>query len=281
MMMKKKNKKIIANTAKYIALGFLSIIVIIPIYYLVVTTFKTSTEAAIAPMALPSHIDFSGYVNAFEKMQYPRAFRNTLIITGCSVVGVIIVSSMCGYVLNRKGKHKVAQSVFLLILSGMMFPYQMSILGLYKVIQQMNLMNSLLGVILINIAINIPFATFLIKSFVNTIPIELEEAAKIDGCGTFRTFWSITFPLMKPTIATVAILNTLTIWNDFMGPLYFLQSRENNVILQEVYRNIGQFSTDWTSLFPMMVLGVIPLVVFYLFMQKYIIGGVMNGSVKG
>lgn len=281
MTMKNKNKKIIANTAKYIALGFLSIIVIIPIYYLVVTTFKTSTEAAVAPMALPSHIDFSGYVNAFQKMQYPRAFKNTLIITGCSVVGLIIVSSMCGYVLNRKGKHKVAQSVFLLILSGMMFPYQMSILGLYKVIQQMHLMNSLLGVILINIAINIPFATFLIKSFVNTIPIELEEAAKIDGCGTFRTFWTITFPLMKPTIATVAILNTLTIWNDFMGPLYFLQSRENNVILQEVYRNIGQFSTDWTSLFPMMVLGVLPLVVFYLFMQRYIIGGVMNGSVKG
>ncbi|GAA0815600.1 carbohydrate ABC transporter permease [Clostridium tertium] len=281
MTMKKKNKKIIANTAKYIALGFLSIIVIIPIYYLVVTTFKTSTEAAVAPMALPSHIDFSGYVNAFQKMQYPRAFKNTLIITGCSVVGLIIVSSMCGYVLNRKGKHKVAQSVFLLILSGMMFPYQMSILGLYKVIQQMHLMNSLFGVILINIAINIPFATFLIKSFVNTIPIELEEAAKIDGCGTFRTFWTITFPLMKPTIATVAILNTLTIWNDFMGPLYFLQSRENNVILQEVYRNIGQFSTDWTSLFPMMVLGVLPLVVFYLFMQRYIIGGVMNGSVKG
>lgn len=281
MTMKKKNKKIIANTAKYIALGFLSIIVVIPIYYLVVTTFKTPTEAAVSPMALPSHIDFSGYVNAFQKMKYPRAFKNTLIITGCSVVGLIIVSSMCGYVLNRKGKHKVAQSVFLLILSGMMFPYQMSILGLYKVIQQMHLMNSLLGVILINIAINIPFATFLIKSFVNTIPIELEEAARIDGCGTFRTFWIITFPLMKPTIATVAILNTLTIWNDFMGPLYFLQSRENNVILQEVYRNIGQFSTDWTSLFPMMVLGVLPLVIFYLFMQRYIIGGVMNGSVKG
>lgn len=279
--MRMKKKKLVENTVKYIALCFLSIIVIIPIYYLVVTTFKTSKEAAVAPMALPSRIDFSAYVSAFEKMQYPRAFKNTFIITGCSVIGLILVSSMCGYVLNRKGKYKTAQSIFLLILSGMMFPYQMSILGLYKVIQQMNLMNSLLGVILINIAINIPFATFIIKSFVNTIPVELEEAAKIDGCGVFRTFWVITFPLMKPTIATVAILNTLTIWNDFMGPLYFLQSRENDVILQEVYRNIGQFSTDWTSLFPMMVLGVLPLVIFYLFMQRYIIGGVMNGSVKG
>lgn len=276
-----KKKQIAAQAAKYLVLGFLAIVVMIPLYYLVVTTFKTGTEAALAPMALPSRLDFSAYVNAFEKMQYPRALKNTVIITGCSVTGLILVSSMCGYVLNRKAKHKAAQAAFLLILSGMMFPYQMSILGLYKVIQQLHLMNTLAGVIFIDIAINIPFATFLIRSFVSTIPIELEEAARIDGCGTFTTFWRITFPLMKPTIATVAILNTLTIWNDFMGPLYFLQSREKDVILQEVYRNVGQFATDWTSLFPMMVLGVLPLVIFYLFMQRYIIGGVMNGSVKG
>lgn len=276
-----KKKRAIAGTARYLFMVLLAFIVLIPVYYLVVTTFKSSAEAALAPMALPESFSLTPYVEAFEKMQYPRALKNTLIITLCSVGGLIIVSSMCGYVLNRKGKSKVAQGIFLLILSGMMFPYQMSILGLYRVIQNLNLMNSLVGVILIDIAINIPFATFLIRSFVSTIPIELEEAARIDGAGTFRTFWTITFPLMKPMIATVAILNTLTIWNDFMGPLYFLQSRQNGVILQEVYRNIGQFSTDWTSLFPMMVLGVLPLLIFYLFMQRYIIGGVMNGSVKG
>ena len=157
----------------------------------------------------------------------------------------------------------------------------MSILGLYKLIRGLNLMNTLWSVIFVDIAVNLPFATFLFKSFVSTIPVELEEAAKIDGSGVFRTFWTITFPLLKPTLATVAILNTLTIWNHFMGPLYFLQSREKDVILQEIYCNIGQFSTDWTSLFPMMVLGVLPLLVFYLVMQKFIIGGVMSGSVKG
>lgn len=276
-----KNKNSINTLLKYIVLLILAIIILIPIYYLIVTTFKSSTEAALNPMGLPSSWKMDGYVNAFTAMEYPRAFRNTFFITLLSVVGIILVSSMCGYVLNRKGKNKLVNTVFLLILSGIMFPYQMSILGLYKIIQTLHLMNSLWGVIFIDIAINIPFATFLVKSFVSTIPIELEEAARIDGAGTFRTFWIITFPLMKPTISTIVILNTLTIWNDFMGPLYFLQSREKDVILQEVYRNIGQFSTDWTSLFPMMVLGVLPLVVFYLFMQKYIIGGVMSGSVKG
>lgn len=276
-----RKKKIYHTVILHLILGILAVIVLIPIYYLIVTTFKSGTEAALHPMSLPESWSFDGYIQAFQDMQYPRAFGNTLFITAVSVTGILLSASMCGYVLNRKERYKSAKLVFLIILSGIMFPYQMSILGLYKLIRGLTLMNTLWSVIFVDIAVNLPFATFLFKSFVSTIPVELEEAAKIDGSGVFRTFWTITFPLLKPTLATVAILNTLTIWNDFMGPLYFLQSREKDVILQEVYRNIGQFSTDWTSLFPMMVLGVLPLLVFYLVMQKFIIGGVMSGSVKG
>lgn len=276
-----RRKRAGTNIILYILLTALALVVFIPVYYLVVTTFKTGTEAALHPMALPQSWDIGGYVKAFHDMEYPRAFLNTLFITAVAVTGILLLGSMCGYVLNRKEKFRWTRGVFLLILSGIMFPYQMSILGLYKLIRGMGLMNQLWSVIFVDIAVNLPFAVFLFKSFVSTIPMELEEAAKIDGSGVFRTFWTITFPLLKPTLATVAILNTLTIWNDFMGPLYFLQSREKDVILQEVYRNIGQFSTDWTSLFPMMVLGVLPLLVFYLVMQKFIIGGVMSGSVKG
>lgn len=269
------------NSLLYILLVLLAVVQLVPIYYLLVTTFKGAAEAATAPMALPSHFDFSGYVDAFEKMQYPRAFMNTFLITIFSVAGVIICTSMGGYVLNRKEKTRSSKLIFTLVLAGIMFPYQMSVLGLYKIIQGLHLMNTLWAVIFINIAVNIPFATFLFKSFVSTIPIELEEAARIDGAGVLRTFWTITFPLMKPTIATVAILNALTIWNDFMGPLYFIQSREKNVLLQEIYRNVGQFSVDWTSMFHMMVLAVLPLLLFYVLMQRFIIGGVMSGSIKG
>ena len=276
-----KRNNISSEVIKHIILLLITFIVLIPIYYLIVTTFKSGTEAALHPMALPDSWDFSGYAEAFVKMEYPRAFLNTFFITAVSVVGTILLSAMCGYVLNRKSSNKVVAVIFVLFLSGIMFPYQMSILGLYKLIRDIHLMNSLWSVILIDIAINLPFDVFLMKSYVSTIPGELEEAAFIDGAGVFRTFATIVFPLLKPTIATVAILNTLTIWNDFLGPLYFLQSREKDVILQEVYRNIGQFSTDWNKLFPMMVLGVLPLLIFYLAMQKYIIGGVMAGSVKG
>jgi raffinose/stachyose/melibiose transport system permease protein len=264
----------------FIALTLLSVLVLVPVYYLIVTTFKTTAEAAANPMALPTSWDFTAYVNAFEKMQYPRAFLNTFLITAGSVIGVVAFGSMAGYTLKRKSKSKVAAITFLVLLSGLMFPYQMSILGLYEVIRALGLMNNLLAVILINIAVNLPFATLLFYAFTAAVPKELEEAAHMDGAGVVRTFVTIVFPLLRPAVVTVAILNTLSAWNDFMGPLYFLQSRDKQVIVQEVYRNIGQFSIDWTSLFPMMVLGVLPLVVFYLILQRQVIGGVA-GSIKG
>ena len=268
------------STLALVVLIAFSIVMLIPIYYLIVTTFKTTAEAAANPMGLPSSFDLTVYADAFVRMDYPRAFLNTFIITLGSVIGVIAFASMAGYSLNRKSKSRVASIAFLVLLSGLMFPYQMSILGLYEVIKTLGLMNSLLGVILINIAVNLPFATLLFYAFTSTIPKELEEAASIDGAGVFRTFATIVFPLLRPAVVTVAILNTLSAWNDFMGPLYFLQSRDKQVILQEVYRNIGQFSIDWASLFPMMVLGVLPLVVFYLILQRHVIGGVA-GSIKG
>ena len=143
-------------------------------------------------------------------------------------------------------------------------------------------MNTPFAVILVNVAINTPQAVFLFKEFIEgTVPKELEEAAEIDGCTVFRKFFRVVLPLLTPVISTVVIIVTLNVWNEFMTPLLFLQSREKDVILQEVSRNIGQFATDWTALFPMLMLGVAPLMIFYVFMQKYIITGVAAGAVKG
>ena len=165
----------------------------------------------------------------------------------------------------------------------MRFPHLDFVLAsLFKIVKSIGLMNTAWAVILVDVAINVPQGIFLFKEFVeSTIPKELEEAAEIDGCSVIRKFFVIVLPLLKPVIATVVILVTLNVWNEFMTPLLFLQSREQDVILQEVSRNIGQFSTDWTALFPMLMLGVAPLMIFYIFMQKYIIAGVSAGAVKG
>ena len=132
-----KTKKNIMEILKHVYLLIITFIVLTPIYYLLVTTFKSGTEAAAKPMALPSFWDITPYINAFEKMQYPRAFGNTLFITICAVFGIVMCSTMCGYVLNRKEKSKITKIIFLVILSGMMFPYQMAVLGLYKLVRSL------------------------------------------------------------------------------------------------------------------------------------------------
>ena len=205
-----------------------------------------------------------------------KAFRYALICTIGSVLG-----AMAGYALART-KTKMGNRMFLFFLAGLIVPFQMNIVSLYKIVKSLHLMNTPFAVILVNVAINTPQAVFLFKEFIEgTVPKELEEAAEIDGCTVFRKFFRVVLPLLTPVISTVVIIVTLNVWNEFMTPLLFLQSREKDVILQEVSRNIGQFATDWTALFPMLMLGVAPLMIFYVFMQKYIIAGVAAGAVKG
>ena len=146
----------------------------------------------------------------------------------------------------------------------------------------LKLVDNLFSVVLINAAASTISSIFLIKSFIKSaIPVELEEAAKVDGCSVFGVFFRIVLPLLKPVLATVTIIVMLGTWNDYLNPSLFLQSRQNNVILQELYRNVGQFSTDWASMFPMLVLGILPLTIVYVLLQKFIISGVTQGSIKG
>lgn len=276
--MKREKRSLILTE---IIMILLAVIWFIPIYYLIVTTLKDPQEATLHPLGLPSAIQFQNYIEAWKNMQFPRAFANTFIITFTSVFLLVILGSMAAYALART-KSKLGNSLFLLFLAGLIVPFQMNIVSLYKIVKNLHLMNKLAAVILVDTAINTPQALFLFKEFIeSTVPRELEEAAAIDGCSVIRKFFTIVLPLLKPVISTVVILVTLNVWNEFMTPLLFLQSRENDVILQEVTRNIGQFSTDWTALFPMLMLGVAPLMIFYVFMQKYIIAGVSAGAVKG
>lgn len=275
-------KKSITSKIIYtIFLIIISVVILLPIYYLVVTTFKTPAEAVASPLGFPINFTFENYAKAIKAMNYGQAFKNNLIITVTSVIFLVVFSSMSAYVIARSNK-KIFKFMYSIFLVGLIIPFQISIIPLYKIVSSLKLINTHLGVILISVfCINLPLSIFLMRGFINTVPIELEEAALIDGCGTFECFWRIIFPLLKPIVSTVAILNTLAIWNDFMTPLLFLQSPSKQVLLQQVYRNVGPFSTDWTSFFPMLVMATLPLVIFYLIMQKQIIEGVVAGAVKG
>ena len=253
MGVSKKEKRGLVITEIFMIL--LAAVWFIPIYYLIVTTFKNPQEATQSPLGLPKVWVLQNYVDAFVNMQYPRALFNTVKITVLAVAIIVLVTSMAGYALART-KSRWGNRIFLLFLAGLVVPFQMNIVSLFKIVKSIGLMNTAWAVILVDVAINVPQGIFLFKEFVeSTIPKELEEAAEIDGCSVIRKFFVIV--------------------------LLFLQSREQDVILQEVSRNIGQFATDWTALFPMLMLGVAPLMIFYIFMQKYIIAGVSAGAVKG
>ena len=192
-----------------------------------------------------------------------------------------MVGTLAGYALART-KTKMSGIVFIIFLAGLIVPFQMNIISQYRIVKTLGLMNTLFAVILVDVAINMPQTIFLFKEFIeNSVPWELEEAALVDGCSVPQRVFHVVIPLLKPVVSTTVIIVTLNVWNEFMTPLLFLQSRKNSVILQEVSRNIGQFSTDWATMFPMLMLGVMPLMIFYLFMQKYIIAGVAAGAVKG
>lgn len=274
-------RKRAAAMLRNLVYGLVGAVMLLPIYYLVVTTFKTPAEAAARPLGLPAHFTLENYKNALAEMEYGRALRNNLIIAGCAVALLLVFASMAAYVIARSPK-KIFRRMYSVFMVGLIVPFQIAIIPLYKIVSGLHLMNTLPGVVLIDVfCINLPLSIFLFRGFINTVPKELEEAAYMDGCGVLRTFWQIIFPLLKPIVSTVAILDALAVWNDFMTPLLFLQSPQKGVLLQEVYKNVGPFSTNWTSFFPMLVLATLPLVVFYLIMQKSIIEGVVAGSVKG
>lgn len=262
-------------------LMIITAIFMVPVYYLVVTTLKTGAEAAAAPMALPKTLDFSAYVKAFHKMHYPRALWNTFYIAFLTVFLNIVLSSMASYSLARR-PNKFNRFVFMIFVGGMMVPFQMGLASLFSLMSKLHLVNTPYSVILINASGSLISSIFLMKSFVSSaVPLEIEEAGRIDGCSVFGIFFKIVLPLMKPVIATMSIIVMLGSWNDFLNPLLFLPSPSKAVLLQELKTNIGQFSVDWASMFPMLVLAVMPLTLIYLFLQRYIIAGVAAGSVKG
>jgi len=262
---------------------FLTVILMTPVYYLIISTFKTQADSMRFPLSLPLKWEFGGYVRAWVNMDYPNAFKNSFLITSISLAGGIFISCMAAFTFARKQRqNRIYAVLFYVFLAGMMVPMQMSIMAQYNMVRSLKLMNNIFSVIFINIAGNLPMSIFFIRNFIlASVPPQIEEAALIDGCGVFRIFFSITLPLLRPVIATLAVMNSIGLWNDFLTPLMFLQSKSSRTIMLAVQNNVGRFSVNWADMFPMLLLGVLPLVIFYLVMQKNIVKGITSGSVKG
>ena len=252
----------------------------IPFYYLLVNTFKPARDAPLSPMSLPlKNFTLDLYREALNTINFWSSFRNSLVITSVSVVIIVVIGSMAAYAIVRR-KNLLTKILFFYFLVGFMVPAQTTLIPLFNLLSSFHLQNSVLGMIVIYTSW-CNFALFMYQGFIGNVPKDLEEAARIDGAGVWTTYWRIAFPLLKPVTTTIVIFDVMWIWNDFMMPYLFISSSNNFTLIMEVYKGVGQFANNWTVMLCTMVIVLIPIVIFYLAMQKHIIAGITAGAVKG
>lgn len=257
----------------------LTVIVAVPLYYVVVSAFKTPLDMAQSPFGLPATWTFENFVAVFEKNDVLRSFWNTLIVTVVSVLFQVIVGSMAAYgmILRRSW---FTSAIGALLLVAFAIPMQATLIPLYRMEANLGLVNSLTGLILIYLGGAI-FCYFLIVGYMRKLPMEVLEAARIDGAGPFRIYRSIVLPLITPILTTVIVFQTLSTWNDFLWPNVLLSSTENRTIVLAVFNAVGQFTTNWPMFMAVTVIALVPVFIFFLFCQRWIVAGLVAGSVKG
>ena len=286
-MKKQKSMFFSSNAEKYtwrtllleIVMLVICCIVVLPFYYLFVSVFKTMREMGLNPLGLPGSLYLENFKDAWEQIRFWQEFGNKLLITLSTIIIVVLFGSMAAYAVARR-KSKFYRLVMLYFLLGFMVPFQTTMIPLYQQMQFFGLINKIYGLIILSTG-SCVFAFFLYQGFIKTVPYELEESAVIDGAKPFRVFFQITFPLLKPITVTMAIFHVMSNWNDFMTPFLFLHSRENTTLMLEMYRGVGEFTNNWPLMMSIMVLIISPLVLFYIFAQRFIIEGLTSGAVKG
>ncbi|TCN24088.1 carbohydrate ABC transporter permease [Mesobacillus foraminis] len=257
----------------------IGLVFLVPFYYVISNSLKTFADILTNTSALPSVLQWQNYVQAFERLDYLRVFTNSLIITVGSNVVLIIFCSMAAYMLVRT-KKKISNIIFMTFVAAMVIPFQSIMIPLIKTAGNLGLLNSMWGLVIMYLGFGSGMTIFLYHGFIKGIPVELEEAAIIDGCSPFGVFWRIVFPLLKPITVTVMILNSLWIWNDYLLPSLVLQDPALRTIPLATFFFFGQYTKQWELALAGLVLSIIPLVIFFFSMQKHIIKGITSGSIK-
>lgn len=276
--MKKKNIRCFAATAVGVVSGF--IIFVIPFLFMLVNSLKDRKSANQLRLSLPESVHFENFLDVIKEQNYMllRAYKNSFILAFFSILLLVVFSSMAGYVLQRRSDRKIT-AANAVILVGLMVPP--AIMPTIWVLQSVGLYKTMVGMILIEVALHTPFTVMLYRGFMASIPIELEDAGYIDGCSRWKMFWTVVFPLLKPVSATVTILNMVSVFNDFMNPLYFLPGTKNVTLQLTLYSFMGQFSSSYNLLFADVILIVLPMLIIFFILNDRIVDGMTAGAVKG
>jgi len=250
-----------------------------PILVMLVSGFKSTVEIFTNPFGLPAKWTMINYVTAWNKANFALYFRNSVLVSAFSIAGIVLVSSMAAYILARyefPGK----RAVYLYILAGLVLPARLAVIPIFLLMRDLRLINSLAGLIVVYVATNISFSAFLLINFFRSIPMDLEDSARIDGAGSFRIYRQINLPLLRPALATVTIFNFINVWNDFFFPLIFLNAKDKRTIPLGIQTFFGEFAIQWDLLFAGLNIAIIPVIIFFLMLSRQFIAGLTEGAIR-
>lgn len=277
-------KKQFNRSLTSLLIGVIAIVFLLPIGFVVMNSFKGKLFISSDPFSFPTAaegtlVGLDNYTSGIEKTGFFSAFGWSLFITVFSVIVIVLFTSMTGWYLTRV-KKTYTKIIYYVLVFSMIVPFQMVMFTMSKFANMLHLDNPF-GIIVIYLGFGAGLSTFMFSGFVKSIPVDIEEAALIDGCSPIRTYFKVVFPILRPTAITVAILNTMWIWNDYLLPYLLLDSDHRTIPIVIQYLKGGYGSIDMGAMMAMLTLAIIPIIVFYLSCQKYIIKGVVAGAVKG
>lgn len=257
----------------------LALLCLYPIGLMIISSFKDNEEIFKAPFSLPASLRLDAYARLLEQIPFGQYFVNSLIVSGVSVLFVVLTASMASFYIARFS-FKWNGALFLFFLMGMMIPIKIGIVPLFILMQKLGLINSLWSLIFMYTATGIPLSVLILTSFFKTLPRELEEAGRIDGCTHWQILWHVLLPLMRPVLGTVMIVNVIQSWNDFFFPLIFIQDEQQKTIPIGMLSLFGEYSTNWSMLFAGLTLSSLPMILAFLFASRQFIEGLTQGAVK-
>lgn len=274
-----RNSKRVKFSINFLILSVVCILMLAPFYVAVCYAFKSRTDFVKTKLAFPTSLYLDNFMEAVAVPNYFTAFRNSVIVAVCMVLLIVLVSSTGAYIITRKNNkiYNIFYYVFQLVI---LIPFQTLMFPLYRELSTIHALNTLWGLVLAQIGMNVGYVVFLYAGFIKGVPISLEEAAELDGCNKYQTFFHIVFPLLKPVTMTVFVLSFLNSWNDFAISMIICQKKEMRTIPMMQYAFFGEYSSNVSVAFAGALIAMVPTVVVYFLAQKYIVAGMTAGAVK-
>ncbi len=268
-----------AKILLFIALLVYLVVVATPFGVLFLNSFKSMREIYLKPFQMAENFSLNNYIQAWKKADLGSAYLNSIVVSVVSIGGVLLFSSMLAFMISRY-RFKFRRFIYIYIITGLALPARLAVIPIYVTLNQLNLVDTRIGLIMVYIATGTAFATFIIKGFMDSIPIEIEESARMDGASPWTIYWRIALPLTKPALVVVGLVNFVNVWNDFFFPLIILSSRSKETVPLAISVFFGEFSNQWHLIAAALTMSIIPIMIIFFIFSKNFISGITQGAIK-